>query len=181
MTTFKLNHNSLLQINSTMLIGLEQLITFNLQNNHITNISPETFSNLIRLKNLYLGNNYLTIIQGSMWIGLHSLEDLNLAYNQITDIQRHGISHMPLLRTLHLYFNRLSTLRADMFNPDEFHSRTYKLALYFANNPFQCNSDLCWLKEAWESGLVSLTELAVRCANLGISTSFARSWIAHQV
>ena len=102
-----------------------------------------------------------------MWIGLQSLEDLNLAYNQITDIQRHGISHMPQLRTLHLYFNRLRILRADMFNPDKFHSRTYKLALYLANNPFQCNSDLCWLKEAWESGLVSLTELAVRCANLG--------------
>ena len=165
-----------------MLNGLEQLINFNLQNNHITNISPETFSNLIWLKYLDLRNNYLTIIQGSMWIGLQSLEYLELDSNQITDIQRHGISHMPLLRTLSLNFNRLRTLRADMFNPDEFHSRTYILDLYLASNPFQCNSDLCWLRGGMGIKTSFFNGLALYGAlTWEISTSFARSWTAQQV
>ena len=136
--------------------GLQYLERLYLYGNYIDTISPRAFSSLIFLKTLHLSGNRLSEINGSMWVGLQFLETLYLVGLRLRDIPRHGISHMPSLTKLHLDNNLLTTLKADMFNPDikEHHEH---LALLLAGNMLQCNSDLCWLQLAIQSGSVSIS------------------------
>ena len=147
--TPSLDQNFLSEIDSNMLTGLHHLLTINLRNNHLAMIYSGAFSSLGSLKYLYLGNNYLTEIYGNMWVGLQSLYSLQLTRNRIVNIQTHGLSHMPALMDLDLSHNYLRTLRADIFNPDDYpesngHSNVY---LDLTGNRFLCNTTLCWLIE----------------------------------
>ena len=76
---------------------------------------------------------------------------------------------MPALQTLNLNSNQLRALRADMFKRDDFPTSRGTLAcleLYLYDNPLHCDTMLCWLKAAAESGSVYFDEYAPECANL---------------
>ena len=92
MTSLNLHQNGLTHVNSTMWTGLENLETLDVRYNYIATIHPETFSNLILLKNLFLGNNMLSELYGYMWVGLESLEYLSLHGNDIKEVQPHMIA-----------------------------------------------------------------------------------------
>ena len=104
-----------------------------------------------------------------MWAGLHSLEHLTLSGNRLTQIPRHGISHMPVLKKLGLSSNQLTTLRSNIFNPDDYpdsNGRPLQLNLYLYDNPFRCDRALCWLKDAQESGSIIFAGSGPKRANL---------------
>ena len=152
-----------------MWTGLQLLETVDIMNNFITTIFPEAFSSLTLLKTLNLAQNYLTELHGNMWMGLQSLEVLNISENSITKIPRHGLFHLSALRILHLYDNEIRSLRADIFNPDDYpdsNGRPPRLELILARNPLQCNSALCWLEHGLQSGTIYIRK-PVRCSNLG--------------
>ena len=160
------NHIQL--IDSSMWTGLQYLEFLGLNENYITTISPEAFSDLIWLKTLFFGNNYLNEINSNMWVGIRSLESLSLRANRLKDFPRHGISHMPSLETLYLSENQLRTLRADIFNPDDYtdyNGRPRHLNLHLNDNPLQCNVALCWLKEAVDTGSITFVGPDPKCTN----------------
>ena len=102
----------------------------------------------MQLQTLNLGNNKLKEIHSSMWVGLQSLISLSLKHDYLTQIPRHGLSHLHRLRTLDLSHNYLTTLRADIFNPDDFpdsNGRPASLDLKLNGNVFVCNPTMCWL------------------------------------
>ena len=101
-------------------------------------------------------------------MGLQFLEELGLRANHLKDVPRRGISHMPSLGTLFLPENQLRTLRADIFNPDdytEYNGRPRHLNLYLHDNPLQCDIKLCWLKAPVDSGLITFVGSDPKCAN----------------
>ena len=51
-----------------------------------------------------------------------------------------------------------------MINPK---NQPTSLGVGLSDNPFQCDSVLCWLKEAEESRKVYITPPGVKCMNLG--------------
>ena len=72
---------------------------------------------------------------------------------------------MPSLEVVELSSNQLTTLKSDVFNPDDQPSR---LVLNLYMNPLQCDSALCWLKAAEESGSIYLSHISsVDCADMG--------------
>ena len=94
-------------------------------------------------------------------LGSQFLESLYLEELRFKEIPRHAVSHMPSLETLSLKRNGIRTLNADMFDPDiKEHHRRLLLNLE-ANSPLQCDSDLCWMKEAQKFG--SLGVYSARC------------------
>ena len=100
-----------------------------------------------------------------MWIGLQSLNFLSLHGNRLRKIICHGLSHMPSLERVDLSSNQLTTLKSDVLNPDDQPSR---LALHLYKNPLQCDSALCWLKAADESGSIYLSSNSfLKCADTG--------------
>ena len=102
-----------------------------------------------------------------MWVGLQSLEALYLNGNRLTDIPPHGLSNMPALRQLWLSSNSLTTFRAKVFNPDDYpdsQGRPPNLELHLMGNALKCDSELCWLQEAEESGYFHYSS-STQCAN----------------
>ena len=83
----------------------------------------------------------------------------------------HGLSHLHGLRTFDLSFNRLTTLRADIFNSDDFpesNGHPARLDLKLNGNGFVCNTTMCWLIEGIRSGTIGYSTRAT-CANGGSS------------
>ena len=161
--------NHIQSIDSTMWTGLQYLELLGLNSNYITTISPEAFGGLIWLKTLWIGTNYLTEIHSNMWVGLRFLENLSLLKNRLKEFPRHGISHMPSLEKLYLSENQLRTLRADIFNPDDYsdyNGRPRHLNLYLNDNPLHCDFKLCWLKWAVHSGSITISGSDPKCTNL---------------
>ena len=160
-------------MDSNKLRGLQHLRTLNLRSNYLSSVSSETFSALISLRTLDLGHNYMTEIHGNMWVGLQALNSLSLNHNYLTEIPRHGLSHLHGLRTFDLSFNRLTTLRADIFNSDDFpesNGRPARLDLKLNGNGFVCNTTMCWLIEGIRSGTIgSFSGASATCANGGSS------------
>ena len=162
LTNLNLGSNRISQpIDSSMWKGLQFLEILLLRENYIHTISPEAFSGLIWLKTLKHGHNYLSSISPSMWVGLRFLEWLSLNDNQFTDIPHKGLSHMPELKTLYLSNNQLRTMRIDTFD-----GTPNKLQLYLYDNPIHCDTTLCWMKEAKESGSIIFVQPSPKCANL---------------
>ena len=144
------------------------LRTLNLKKNYLVTMPEGTFNGLVGLKTLDLGNNLFTEIHGKMWIGLQSLNSLSLDENRLQDIPRHGISHMPALTSLDLSSNFLRTLRADIFNPDDYpdsNGRPARLELNLFGNIFLCNTTLCWLIAAADSGTIDIRNNLPTCLN----------------
>ena len=170
LTTLNLYNNALRQINSTMWTGLPMLETLNLEHNDIETISPEALSSLIYLETLNLKWNDLFEINGNMWVGLQSLKHLDLSHNSIAEIPRHGFSNLSSLETLNLNALRYRTLSSDIFNPDDnpdSDGRPPCLKLLLAGYRLQCDTALCWLKEAVETGSVYFPSDGLpRCHNL---------------
>ena len=131
------------------------------KNNQIPAVMSENFSKLSKLQELILRGNNLMIIRGAMWIGLESLTYLDLYENEITVIEKGGFSNLPMIEKIELRNNKLSTLGPDAFCLSPYPHPTVnpsQLMLLLDGNDLFCNSSLCWLKEAENNGLITLTE-----------------------
>ena len=150
--------------------GLEKLETLDLEYNCIATIFPEAFSSLIYLKTLILKRNRVSEIKSNMWILLHNLRHLDLSHNYFRDIPRHGFSHMPSVHTLNLNKLSLRTLKPDIFNPADYpdsNGRPARFGLWLDTHGFQCDTSLCWLKEAVTAGSIFFPNSgSPKCYNL---------------
>ena len=140
---------------------LFNLVVLDFNRNQFPTVEPENFSELGKLQELLLRANDLTVIRGNMWIGLESLTYLDLYENQITIIEKGGFTNLPLIEKIEFRNNKLSTLSPDAFclSPYIHHTaHPSKLTLLLDGIDLFCKSSLCWLKEAENNGLITLSE-----------------------
>ena len=79
----------------------------------------------------------------------------------ITDIESGSFIKLPNLSILYLHNNNLSTIHQDIFD-----IASYKNIYFFVGgNPLQCDSNLCWLKQAEQRGRIILNFLTLRKPN----------------
>ena len=110
--------------------------------NFITEISVGIFSNLNSCVELVMDSNKLTVVKSGMFEGLKSLKLLNLGHNQITHIEPGSFSSLKL-DELYLDNNRLTK---PMDQQELINSQPISITL--GNNPLQCDSRMCWMKQA---------------------------------
>ena len=173
-TSVDLRQNRITNLTSGVFSHLSVCTKLNLTVNQISVIEPGAFTGLQTLTKLDLSNNSISILEDYMFSPLTTLEELDLSFNHIatisfkalthlrilhlqhnylTEIPTHALSTVPKLMELRLSYNLLSTLKSDVFTLD---NRPYTMTLYLNGNPLLCESDLCWLKTAVESGSINL-------------------------
>ena len=131
-----------------------------LDGNLITDIIDEALSHLDQCKELSLSENKLSSIRYAMFKGLKSLDTLDLKDNIISSTESGSFRDLPQLTEVRLDDNQLTTLD----NPFSKPSSGY-IALYLSDNPLQCDTKLCWLKDAERDGWVLLKDPKPTCQN----------------
>ena len=131
-----------------------------LDGNRITDIIDEAFTHLGQCKELSLSENKLSSIRYAMFKGLKSLDTLDLKDNIISSIESGSFRDLPHLTEVRLDDNQLTTLD----NPFSKPSSDY-IALYLSDNPLQCDTKLCWLKDAERNGWILLKDPKPTCQN----------------
>ena len=141
--------NRLTHIRTSMFQGLRLLKDLDLRSNKISDIDPGAFLSLQQCTDLWLPYNKLTCLRAGTFKGLVSLDLLDLHSNQISFIEDETFSHLPLIRVLYLSNNRLVTLMGEQWV-----IQSQNLFLVLSGNPLQCNSRICWIKQAERDGRV---------------------------
>ena len=150
-TELDLYSNQIKDIPSGTFKNLWSLEDLDLRFNTIEDIDPETFLPLQQCTGLWLSNNQLTCLRAGTFKGLVSLDVLDLFSNQISFIEDGTFSHLPLIRILYLNKNNLVT---PMDEKDLIQSQNP--FLFLDENPLQCDSRMCWIKDAERDGRVKL-------------------------
>ena len=136
MTTLSLPNNKIPYISRGHIEGLESIIKMDFENNQLTDL-PHV-SHLDTLEKFLIGFNQITTIPTNFIVGLPNLKIFACNNNNITFLPNISL-FVPNLRELYVQGNRLKTL------PDLYDMMSL-LILEAADNPFLCNSSLCWLR-----------------------------------
>ncbi len=121
--------------------------------NEIEWIESGAFNGLISLKWLDLDNNKLSEIEPGTFNGLISLKRLNLRDNKLSEIEPGTFSQLPALIALYLFNNKLTALPWTVFtNGTGNITRPAGLLLELSDNPLQCDTSLCWVKQGEQDG-----------------------------
>ena len=110
-----------------MFLGLPFLEKLNLNDNSINNIKPGSFARMSKIMVLDSGKNNIS----------------NIAPETFTE---------QTLSKLHLHGNQLTTLERNIFGSQH----PTNLTLLLSDNPLQCDSRICWIKEAERGGWITL-------------------------
>ena len=156
-TELNMGKNRLTHIRTLIFDGLSSLEDLDLCSNQISDIDPGSFYPLQQCTNLWLPNNQLTCLRAETFKGLVSLNLLDLYSNQISFIEDGTFSHLPLIRVLYLNKNDLVT---PMDEKDLILSQNP--FLFLDENPLQCDTRMCWIKDAERDGRVKLRKLRGR-------------------
>ena len=175
LTELHLEYNRIKTLANDIWKGLPTLKELWLNRNNISVIKDNTFKDLDKLENLWLDWNNLSVIRMDMFKGLSSLQELSLDHNQISQIKPYTFQHLPnlwaltladnrihlietkalanllKLKLLYVDKNKLTTLEWTIFDVNDYddsNSHPFKLEVTLNDNPFQCNQNLCWLKQA---------------------------------
>jgi Leucine-rich repeat (LRR) protein len=108
--------NDLSTVFSDSLLGLHNLETLLLAENHITYIETDAFRVLKNLKRLSLESNTISSLYEEWFAGLKSLVNLTLAHNIIHHINRNVFRAVAELRELILSGNRINGIEPLGFN-----------------------------------------------------------------
>ena len=197
LTELHLEFNRIKALDNNMWKGLATLKELWLNRNSISVIKDGTFKDLKKLENLWLDWNNFSAIRMDMFQGLSSLQELSLDHNQISPIEAHTFHHLPNLWALTLADNRIRHIEAkalanlpnlkllyidknnlttlewiifDVNDYDDSNGHPFKLEVTLNDNPFQCNQNLCWLKQAEQDqwltwGRESSITHSPRCTN----------------
>ena len=104
----------------------------------------------------------LVEVSEDLWMDLPELEELWLTSNQIRVVKPYGFTNLPNLRFLDLFENQLTTLDQNVLVPEILNSIPFHLDL--GENPLQCDSRMCWLRDAEKLGSITLTMIP-QCDN----------------
>ena len=115
-TTVYLNNNNITSITRDSFTELTRLRELKLNENGMRHIERESFATLTLLRKLWLQNNKLTIITQSMLRNLTELEELKLHHNEIEHIDPNSFRDLVNLQKLLLGHNKLTTIMTDTFN-----------------------------------------------------------------
>ena len=136
MTILSLPNNEILYISRDHIEGLESIIEMDFENNQLTDMPH--ISHLDTLEKFLIGFNQIKTIPAQFIVGLPNLKIFACNDNNITFLPNISL-FVPNLRELYVQGNRLQTL------PDLYDVMSL-LILEAADNPFLCNSSLCWLR-----------------------------------
>ncbi|CAH1267265.1 IGFALS [Branchiostoma lanceolatum] len=90
-----------------------KLVTITLQNNHITNIHNDTFTQLPALSSLDISNNKISVLESGSFVQFDALQYLLLASNFIRDMTLAGLSSLIELDLGDNLLDRFPTKMAD--------------------------------------------------------------------
>ena len=111
-TTLKLKNNKMSSIPPRGFADLKMLITLDLSNGGIFNISSSAFDGLDALTILFLNDNQLSKVPNNL---PPSLEKLYLNGNQITGLEDKTFANLSKLQLLYLGNNKIHSLEQDAF------------------------------------------------------------------
>ena len=152
-TYIPMSDNKLTNIKSGTFKGLQSVKELNLDSNGIYHIEGKSFSHLPQCNKLNLNDNKLTQIREGMFIGMYSLTELELSRNQISHIQDESFTKTQQLQYVDLSSNELSTIKQDMFS----FPKQGELTLLIEDNPLQCGSEACWIKQGEQDGWITFS------------------------
>ncbi len=111
-----LDNNDLTSVKSNFFSDMTALRTLSLAHNRLSEIEDESFSRLVHLLTLDLKNNQLTEVRENTFAGLTRLKTLNLSDNRLTSIQPGSFAAMGDLTTLKLGSNLLTNTEQETFS-----------------------------------------------------------------
>ncbi|XP_072024540.1 uncharacterized protein [Amphiura filiformis] len=88
-------------------IILANSTTLDLSNRRVTQVEPNTFSNLTDVIILLLSRNNISTIEPDIFKGLQNIHTLDLSFNQISSIEAGSFLHLYTLKRLLLNVNKL--------------------------------------------------------------------------
>ena len=136
MTILSLPNNEIPYISRGYIEGLDSIIEMDFANNQLTDMPH--ISHLDTLEKFLIGFNQITTIPTDFIVGLPNLKIFACNNNNITFLPNISL-FVPNLSELYVQGNRLQML------PDLYDMMSL-LVLEAADNPFLCNSSLCWLR-----------------------------------
>ncbi len=149
-----LNHNKLTHISKQMFRGLRNLRRLYLGKNLISHIGNESFVLINNLRILKLSQNRIRCISKLLFIGLSRIKELHIDDNEIFLIENQSFGMMNNLEKLFLQGNNLESLSESIF---EGISQAGSITLSLYDNPLQCVSRWCWIRNDKEPYWVNLT------------------------
>ncbi|KAG1701255.1 Leucine-rich repeat-containing protein 15 [Nymphon striatum] len=144
---FLLDGNVLKSLSKNDFASLDWVDTLILTNNKITKTEEGLFQDMIRLEELSINDNDLVVLD-SWWFPMNSsLHYLELSNNHISKIPPTFLVNVSKsLREIVLADNGLTTISQKAF--DNFIDNDNSLD--FTGNPIVCDTELCWLAEAFD-------------------------------
>lgn len=111
---FYFNRNSISAIKYVP-IFVNTLVILNFDDNLISFIEHNAFTNLKSLQNVSISKNYLLNISANNFNSLFSLKYLNLSWNRIESIEQNSFINLNKLIALDVSFNRLKSFEPNVF------------------------------------------------------------------
>lgn len=110
-----LSSNSLSNLTANSFINLIKLRDLRLDNNKIVSLPEKIFKSLKHLGNLTLANNEITSIRRETFTGLSSLVELDINRNKLLIIKNDTFHEMRKLKSLDLTYNFIDTIEQAAF------------------------------------------------------------------
>jgi len=146
LTTLNLNDNHIAEIPSNLFTDLSKLETLDLSQNLIDHINSDAFQNLTSsLRWLSLRHNRIRLLQPELFDSLTHLEHLDLSQNELAYILPRTFASLSRVRFIDISDNLLVTIHEDLFKSVNETTLTH---LAVQRNPLECNCGLVWLREA---------------------------------
>ncbi|KAF7280648.1 hypothetical protein GWI33_005616 [Rhynchophorus ferrugineus] len=141
-TEIRLEQNEITNIPNQAFSQYKRLRRIDLSNNKISRIASDAFLGLKGLTSLVLYGNKIKELPAGVFQGLTSLQLLLLNANEISCVRRDTFRDLQSLSLLSLYDNNIQTL-----SNGSFESLRSIQTLHLARNPFICDCNLKWLAE----------------------------------
>jgi len=95
---------------------LENIISVDLSNSHITLLDSKVFSRLVNLESINLSHNQINKLDLNIFTGLSILKSINFSYNSIQKLNGNIFNGLNNLEEIQFEMNEIKYLHANIFN-----------------------------------------------------------------